>query len=645
LWLPHLLGTIFENTQSVHWERMGAGVEGRDPFCDAHAGRKVPWMNTIKWLRAWRQRVLRYWGKVDELGEYYVGPLAAQARSRKPNKRMWAVDRLREIRTPRAAKPMCKLLQHENSYVRQIAAGALGPMKDLSAVGPLIASLGDSDSDVRSAAAKSLGQLGDPRAVAPLIMCLKAPGEWDLRCRAARALGHIGDSEAVPELIASLSDDNTYVRDESAIALATMRDPRTVEPLNDFARGESDRLGIVQSEAIMAKLTDGTLAVMLTDEKMEVRAAAAQALAARGWQPPDDLGKVRYLIALERWDEVRFMGDAAVEAAVALLRDKKSSVRSAAYRVLEELEWRPEIGEDRALALLVRADWHALCQLGRTAADVMLACKCLYDEDAEIRAGAAITLGALKEDRAVVGLLYLLKSEVPQDLMVGVAVVRALGRIGDPEANPPLRKKLEGLIRLSQHYIEFEAPSIGNVAEYAGQLPMNPSFAKGLVAEFRKDLDSLRSKMGICQTMISEVRKAIAAIERRQQEPQRMPEAKAAPPRRVALAVVVSAPDGYIIDGNTGDVGPAGQVTEDMVRTWIEQDLSRYPDLRSDAEAIQEIVSVSEPSIRPEDYAQEVSRCYLKHMLAKGWVAVTELHIFEKKIGPATVYVAYGMSS
>ena len=64
-------------------------------------------------------------------------------------------------------------LKHEDSLVRQHAAGALGNFKDARAIDPLIAALNDEDSSVRLAASLALREIKDARAVDPLIAALK----------------------------------------------------------------------------------------------------------------------------------------------------------------------------------------------------------------------------------------------------------------------------------------------------------------------------------------------------------------------------------------------------------------------------------------------------------------------------------------
>lgn len=113
--------------------------------------------------------------------------------------------------------------------------------------------------------------------------------------------------------------------------------------------------------------------------------------------------------------------------------------------------------------------------------------------------------------------------------------------------------------------------------------------------------------------------------------------------KNVALAVVMNPTNAVIIDA-VGHGSSAGSgMSAGMVRDFIVKDLKRYPDLCAAADAIEEIFISTDESISPSSYAQDMTRCYLKHMRAGGWAAPEGLHIFETFVGPVTVYVAYGI--
>ncbi len=122
----------------------------------------------------------------------------------------------------------------------------------------LIGAMNDEERAIRLTAIEALGEIGDPRAVEPLIAALQ-DGSWGVRSYAAAALGAIGDARAVKPLTA-----------------------------------------------------------LIRDSKKVVRKAAAEALSKIG--PSSDPESLAwYLVALEQWDRVVSLGEAAVEPLIAAL--------------------------------------------------------------------------------------------------------------------------------------------------------------------------------------------------------------------------------------------------------------------------------------------------------------------------------------
>lgn len=116
------------------------------------------------------------------------------------------------------------------------------------AIAGLIRALSDTDSLVRSEAAVALGKLGDKRAFEPLIRALSDTDKY-VRKSAAMALGWLDGKRAVEPLIRALSDSDKHVRLWVAIALGYLGDNRAVEPL---IRALSDTDSLVRSEAAVA---------------------------------------------------------------------------------------------------------------------------------------------------------------------------------------------------------------------------------------------------------------------------------------------------------------------------------------------------------------------------------------------------------
>ena len=177
----------------------------------------------------------------------------------------------------------------------------------------LIGAMNDEERAIRLTAIEALGEIGDPRAVEPLIAALQ-DGSWGVRSYAAAALGAIGDARAVKPLTA-----------------------------------------------------------LIRDSKKVVRKAAAEALSKIG--PSSDPESLAwYLVALEQWDRVVSLGEAAVEPLIAALENGEID----AARVLGE------IGSARATGSLVsvlkdrdyflrKAATRALEQIGLPSDPLMLA--------------------------------------------------------------------------------------------------------------------------------------------------------------------------------------------------------------------------------------------------------------------------------
>lgn len=108
---------------------------------------------------------------------------------------------------------------HEEWFVREAAAKALGKIGDHQAVEQLILALRDRNWPVTGAAsvAKALGKIGDPRAIEPLIQTL-GHKNWFVGKSAAWALKKIGAATIEP-LIKALKHENWRVRRRAILPL------------------------------------------------------------------------------------------------------------------------------------------------------------------------------------------------------------------------------------------------------------------------------------------------------------------------------------------------------------------------------------------------------------------------------------------
>jgi HEAT repeat protein len=209
--------------------------------------------------------------------------------------------------------------------IGELAAYALGAIKDARAVEPLIVALQDSRSkNVRWAAAFALGEIKDARAVEPLLHTLIGPGKDKseiVRGNAAQALGKIKDTRAVEPLMNALvgvgKDNSGIVRLNVAIALGEIKDPRAVAALIIALKD-------VKSECV------GNMAAYALGEIKDARAVEPLIAALK-----DDLASIRMWAAhsLGKIKDTR-----AVEPLIVALEDKDSNVGENAAHSLGEIK-------------------------------------------------------------------------------------------------------------------------------------------------------------------------------------------------------------------------------------------------------------------------------------------------------------------
>jgi HEAT repeat protein len=113
---------------------------------------------------------------------------------------------------------------------------------DAGAGSLLIQALSDKSPRIRSSAAEGIASVRIPSviqmAIEPLIRLLH-DNDMFVRESSARALAGIGDKRAVPPLINALSDEYTGVRTLAAYGLGRIGDPQAIEPLK-AAMNDSD---------------------------------------------------------------------------------------------------------------------------------------------------------------------------------------------------------------------------------------------------------------------------------------------------------------------------------------------------------------------------------------------------------------------
>ncbi|MEO0079290.1 MAG: HEAT repeat domain-containing protein [candidate division WOR-3 bacterium] len=219
----------------------------------------------------------------------------------------------------------------------------------------------------------------------------------EVRVAAAGALATLPDpadeklrERALDRLVFALRDGDVLVRTAAANALSEKRYPRAGERLAAILR--SDPLPSARESAALALASDfapnpvttEALIQALDDEDAAVRKAAAEALAAQGWAPPDRTSRIRFLCARQNWKELRQLGRDAAPILIPRLRDRDPEVRLEVTRLLGA------IGAKEAVRELAIA---------------------LSDARQEIRAAAASALSLLEDPSALPALKSALAKE------------------------------------------------------------------------------------------------------------------------------------------------------------------------------------------------------------------------------------------
>ncbi len=215
-------------------------------------------------------------------------------------------------------------LDDEDWGVREDAAVALGQFDDPRSIQPLIRLLRDSDRAVREAAAASLTTLGQP-AVLSLGFCLNDPN-LQVQETAASILATIADEQVVEPLLSALLNPNWIVRMSAAKGLTRIKDPRSIDTLILLLQ---DKVPAVRDEACRTIQALGEVSIPpllkgLEDPNWRVRLRAIEALALL--KPQVAVAPLMNLVANDadsavRQDAVRTLGLIGDAHAIPLLLD------------------------------------------------------------------------------------------------------------------------------------------------------------------------------------------------------------------------------------------------------------------------------------------------------------------------------------
>lgn len=238
-----------------------------------------------------------------------------------------AAEALAEIKDQRAIEPLIAPLRWKTSYadsVQHCLRKALAKF-GISVVEPLIALLNNENEYVQERAKNILIEIGAP-AVKPLIAILKDEDE-NVRVMAVKILGRIKDTSTVELLIAALKDEDEDVRYEAAAALENIKDARAVKPLIIALEDEDNNVSKRASQALSG-IGIPALITALGDKDEGIRRKIA-----------DELVKVQRTSA---------PGYFPVEHLIAALEDKNPHVRYEIAWVLDYIN--DSRGDDSLIA-------------------------------------------------------------------------------------------------------------------------------------------------------------------------------------------------------------------------------------------------------------------------------------------------------
>lgn len=164
----------------------------------------------------------------------------------------------------------------------------------------LIRALGHKDDKVRNEAAIALGQLGDPKAVPSLTRAF-LEDKYSVSESAAKALLQIRNAEGVGSVIGALGSKSSFLRGLAAQTL-----------------GENEANAAIP--ALIVVLTE--------DADWNVRKKAAAALQKIGWQPRTDAERAFLCVAQGEFDSCVLLGHSAIGPLIEALEEKHSHVNA-----------------------------------------------------------------------------------------------------------------------------------------------------------------------------------------------------------------------------------------------------------------------------------------------------------------------------
>ena len=320
---------------------------------------------------------------------------------------------------------------------------------------------------VRSEVARTLGIIKGETVVEPLANALRDDGRATVRQSAAWALGEVKGDDAIPPLVTALKKDKQgAVRQEAAIALGKIKGQKVVDPLIDVLKNDKYETTRFEAAKALREIQAGDKGLVdivkkglgSFDDGYEVQSVQDEVIGAliKDNNIPTAEFALDALKSAEdewvRWALVHVIGASAKKVAVdAMLVELKNPSYVVRRRAAESLGgFKERRVVEPLIAVLENMDEMksvraaAAVSLGalkdeRASAGLLTA---LSDENAEIRWRAAAALGNLKDAKAVVQLSEMVENPLEPDTVRNAAVA-ALGNIGNKAAEDVLIRALD----------------------------------------------------------------------------------------------------------------------------------------------------------------------------------------------------------
>ena len=322
---------------------------------------------------------------------------------------------------------------------------------------------------VRSEVARALGIFKGDTVVEPLTNSLVDDQRATVRRSAAWALGRVGGDQAVDALIAALKKDKQgVVRQEAAIALGTIKSEKSAAPLLDIIRTDRYETARLQATKALREINPALVDKGLVDivkkgrgsfdnghEVQSVQNEVIGALIHNG-----NATTTEFLLDAHksvddewtRWAIVYMLGvihhSSALDTILAELESssyvirKEAVTRLGGFKDRNTVEPLIAILENQEESVSIRAAAAASLNALRDERSAPILRNALNDENSAVRLQAVAALGGIKDATSVPKLSMMVENQLETDVIRAVAVT-ALGNIGDTESEELLIRAVD----------------------------------------------------------------------------------------------------------------------------------------------------------------------------------------------------------